>query len=538
MMEGPLFKWTNYVSGWQQRWFAIEGNTLSYYRSPDEVNDGCKGSVKLSACDVVVHSSDLKRFDLIIGSQRFYLRALSEADRQRWIVALGSRKVCASNDSSAQGFFTESKFKSITAYQSELRMYHSLMQQQIKELQSCLKEDTIPDIMRVNEITGTLDAACAIFMATLNQLLVLTQPVPHPSVAPDANFSPIMTHRSFSYTSSPRSMSSSQTIDTLNSPVKCTSLPSHSLGIGSTSPTAFRYDPCTTRLHSTLFSTMDFSFESVRLDLTSTALREASPRLPADGISAWDFVKACRSLFNLFEHFSKSPHPSDNSAACPAPTAMQQVRLDLLGYLDRLELAIKVYTRIIANSDDRVSNPYEFLDVSRITIGTLVRDDLANDRTKDEASAYKAILSLGRSLNFTREFLHLLFTLPPPSCDKSPDPLRTPDDSLSVVAAEAYYRCLRAYHQWSLRGVANIIIKSLPSRDLFLRALMIGSDCGSASNRASSRSDKDVSEPGVYAQLTIDAKSYSDGVYRILAPIEDLFSQLNLEHIFTGSESR
>lgn len=108
-MEGILLKWTNYVSGWQQRYFILDDGVLSYYRSKEEMNSGCKGSVKLSVCDVIgefhvntasllrtndtVHSSDPRRFDLILGEQRYYLRALSRADRQRWVIALGSSKV-------------------------------------------------------------------------------------------------------------------------------------------------------------------------------------------------------------------------------------------------------------------------------------------------------------------------------------------------------------------------------------------------------------------------------------------------------------
>lgn len=30
MMEGTLHKWTNYVNGWQPRWFVIADGVLSY----------------------------------------------------------------------------------------------------------------------------------------------------------------------------------------------------------------------------------------------------------------------------------------------------------------------------------------------------------------------------------------------------------------------------------------------------------------------------------------------------------------------------
>ena len=40
------------VAGWQPRWFILSDGVLSYYRSADDVNDGCKGSIKMAVCDV------------------------------------------------------------------------------------------------------------------------------------------------------------------------------------------------------------------------------------------------------------------------------------------------------------------------------------------------------------------------------------------------------------------------------------------------------------------------------------------------------
>lgn len=41
------------VSGWQPRWFVLDQGVLAYYKSQEEVNQGSKGSVKLSACEIV-----------------------------------------------------------------------------------------------------------------------------------------------------------------------------------------------------------------------------------------------------------------------------------------------------------------------------------------------------------------------------------------------------------------------------------------------------------------------------------------------------
>lgn len=39
-------------SGWQPRWFVLDNGVLVYYKSQEEVSQGCKGSLKISACEI------------------------------------------------------------------------------------------------------------------------------------------------------------------------------------------------------------------------------------------------------------------------------------------------------------------------------------------------------------------------------------------------------------------------------------------------------------------------------------------------------
>ena len=41
------------VIGWQQRWFVLDAGILAYYLAPSEVNQGCRGSLKVASCDIV-----------------------------------------------------------------------------------------------------------------------------------------------------------------------------------------------------------------------------------------------------------------------------------------------------------------------------------------------------------------------------------------------------------------------------------------------------------------------------------------------------
>lgn len=61
-----------------------------------------------------VHGTDPTRVDLIIpGEQHFYVKGTSEAERQRWLVALGSAKACLTDSIVHQGKGSYCKCKNI-----------------------------------------------------------------------------------------------------------------------------------------------------------------------------------------------------------------------------------------------------------------------------------------------------------------------------------------------------------------------------------------------------------------------------------------
>lgn len=53
-MKGTLNKWTNYLHGWQERYFVVGEGVLSYYKSEFDTQFGCRGSVSLQKAKVLV----------------------------------------------------------------------------------------------------------------------------------------------------------------------------------------------------------------------------------------------------------------------------------------------------------------------------------------------------------------------------------------------------------------------------------------------------------------------------------------------------
>ncbi|XP_045563043.1 ceramide transfer protein isoform X9 [Salmo salar] len=92
-LGGVLSKWTNYIHGWQDRWVVLKNNTLSYYKSEDEREYGCRGSLCLSKAVITPHEFDECRIDISVNDSVWYLRAEDPKHRLRWIDSIELHKV-------------------------------------------------------------------------------------------------------------------------------------------------------------------------------------------------------------------------------------------------------------------------------------------------------------------------------------------------------------------------------------------------------------------------------------------------------------
>lgn len=91
-MKGTLSKWTNYLHGWQERYFVLEEGLLSYFKSELDTQYGCRGSLSLYKTKIALHEFDALRFDIRGHGSTFFLRASSEEEKQQWVEAIESSK--------------------------------------------------------------------------------------------------------------------------------------------------------------------------------------------------------------------------------------------------------------------------------------------------------------------------------------------------------------------------------------------------------------------------------------------------------------
>ncbi|CAH1102073.1 unnamed protein product [Psylliodes chrysocephalus] len=130
-MKGWLFKWTNYLKGYQRRWFVLQNGHLSYYRAENnggvttltmrrrrrfrqgnqaEMAHTCRGSISLHGA--LIYTVDACTFVISNGgTQTFHIKAASEVERQQWVTALELAKakaidsICAPQSLSANRIY-------------------------------------------------------------------------------------------------------------------------------------------------------------------------------------------------------------------------------------------------------------------------------------------------------------------------------------------------------------------------------------------------------------------------------------------------
>lgn len=89
-MRGWLYKWTNYLKGYQKRWFVLSNGLLSYYRTQAEMAHMCRGTIRLDGASIYCADTCHMVISNVSdgGTHTFHLRTPNEVERQRWVTAL------------------------------------------------------------------------------------------------------------------------------------------------------------------------------------------------------------------------------------------------------------------------------------------------------------------------------------------------------------------------------------------------------------------------------------------------------------------
>ena len=96
---GTLQKWTNYIHGWQERYFVLKDGCLSYFKEQSEIAIGSRGSISLTKAVVKEHEFDELRFDIGVNDSIWYCRARDRGERELWLNTIELHKSDSEFDS-------------------------------------------------------------------------------------------------------------------------------------------------------------------------------------------------------------------------------------------------------------------------------------------------------------------------------------------------------------------------------------------------------------------------------------------------------
>jgi hypothetical protein len=54
--QGRLFKWTNYLHGWQERYLILRHGFLNYYKNEFDISLGCRGALSVKQALIQVQT--------------------------------------------------------------------------------------------------------------------------------------------------------------------------------------------------------------------------------------------------------------------------------------------------------------------------------------------------------------------------------------------------------------------------------------------------------------------------------------------------
>ncbi|KAM9782891.1 pleckstrin homology domain-containing family A member 8 [Neosynchiropus ocellatus] len=552
-MEGILHKWTNYISGWQPRWFVLDGGTLSYYDSQEDAWKGCKGSIKISVCEIQVHSTDSTRVDLTIpGEQYFYLRAINPAERQKWLVALGTAKACLTDNRTKREKELQENSEALKTKMSELRLYCDLLLQQVNKIR---ESDEPVDSGESGIDTGNMvKSTCTTFLKTLEECMQIanrtfttdmaTQSPPgSPPVAAvkpqkikpvhQISRSPGEKFRDSTENMTETSTHDAGSLEGPEQPVKL-ELPAPPSDVDAASENAAAQEanslPTLTDVSETSFS--DSAAETVSESEAhlenkdgeqGSEREEERPDGKESPIQSREEDPADQEEDELDdeETFKDTAEPEDTEQVETFFSTMSHrfsdIRLDgdngiptqafldscyaIVPLLDKLGSTVFAPVKMDFVGNIRKIHQKMMSDPDIYpTLQSIVLHEVETDVAQVRNSATEALLWLRRGLKFLKEFLSAI---------------HAGEQDIQGALNSAYGKTLRQYHGWVVRGVFALALRAAPTYQGFTAALV------------STEGDETKScfTDGMHRDLGI----YLPAMDRQLGILDDMYEEYNLE---------
>ncbi|XP_032499220.1 pleckstrin homology domain-containing family A member 8 isoform X5 [Phocoena sinus] len=446
-MEGVLYKWTNYLSGWQPRWFLLCGGILSYYDSPEDAWKGCKGSIQMAVCEIQEFAENTENLKTKMSELRLYCDLLvQQVDKTKEVTATG---VSNSEEGIDVGTLLKSTCNTFlktleecmqianAAFTSELLYRTPPGSPQLAMLKSNkvtdqMKHPIVPihnSLERQTELNSCENGSLHMEINDGEEILMKNKS--------SLCLKPAETDRSISSEENTddnitvqREMIKEDGEENLgNHDSHLAQSESHS---SSSSPEAHWEEG--REVIPTFFSTMNTSFSDIEL-------------LEDSGIPTEAFLASCYAVVPVLDKLG--------------PTVFAPVKMDLVGNIklkpnknpqtNKTDYLESIRTKKV--NQKYITNKEEFTTLQKIVLHE-VEADVAQVRN----SATEALLWLKRGLKFLKGFL---------------TEVKNGEKDIQTALNNAYGKTLRQHHGWVVRGVFALALRAAPSYEDFVAALTI-----------------------------------------------------------------
>ncbi|KAL5259144.1 hypothetical protein ACHWQZ_G009559 [Mnemiopsis leidyi] len=165
LASGELLKWTNYVLGWQIRYFKLTRDGYISYSVSKEDNNGTKGSIKIDKMILQLHKHSEVRFDIVTPTVTWYLRAHTPEDRDTWTGIIAKhRELLPQSREGSVVMLTESSLQVVSDLNlklDELNSFKDSLSQQLYEIRSTLNNESPKLKQKLATIQATVSGIVA-----------------------------------------------------------------------------------------------------------------------------------------------------------------------------------------------------------------------------------------------------------------------------------------------------------------------------------------------------------------------------------------
>ncbi|CAI5437414.1 unnamed protein product [Caenorhabditis angaria] len=155
--NGILKKWTNYMGGWQDRYFEIIDGNLVYYKSKNDKSFGCRGSIFLKNAIITANEFDECEFSISMGENvQWFLKAENSHSKLLWMRSVVRETIQSDSDYSSTSTKSHSRnpsvssailpktdedpTKTLTTKLSELEAYRTMCKDQMASIERLLEQ--------------------------------------------------------------------------------------------------------------------------------------------------------------------------------------------------------------------------------------------------------------------------------------------------------------------------------------------------------------------------------------------------------------